>query len=187
MSGQFSDNPRTEWLVDAKADRNMRLLEEFWYDDPDGRRWIAPAGSVVNGASIPAPLWSSVGSPYTGEYRRASVVHDIACDDPAVSRKEADRMFYFACLAGGCSRREARLLYAGVRIGAWLPRIRLWSHKAAVRSMAMRDDVQPELTDSSMQNTYREIATDIQSRPDTLDFGELERLVDSHLEAKSRQ
>lgn len=187
MSGTFSGNPRTEWLSEAGADRNMALLEDFWYDDPAGRRWTAPAGSVVNGASIPAPLWSTVGSPYTGEYRRASIVHDVACDDPAVNRREADRMFYFACLAGGCTRAQARLLYAGVRIGAWLPDIRLWSHEDAVRPAAMRHEVGPTLTETSMQNTYREIAADIQSRPDDLPFDELEALVDGHLRAKANQ
>jgi hypothetical protein len=187
MSGSFSGNPKTEWLTEVGVDRTMALLEDFWYDDPDGRRWTAPKASVVNGASIPAPLWSSVGSPYTGEYRRASIVHDVACDDPTVDRKEADRMFYFACLAGGCTRAQARLLYAGVRIGAWLPHVRLWSHDAAVRPSAMRGEAQPELTDVSMQNTYREIAVDIQSRDPDMAFAELEELVDHHLQAKSNQ
>ena len=187
MSGTFSGNPKTEWLTEAGADRDMALLEAFWYDDPDGRRWTAPAGSVVNGASIPAPLWSAVGSPYTGEYRRASIVHDVACGDPGVDRREADRMFYFACLAGGCTAAQARLLYAGVRIGAWLPWIRLWRHDAAVRSSAMRGEAEPALTDVSMQSTYREIAADIQSRPYEMPFEELEALVDRHMQAKASQ
>jgi hypothetical protein len=51
----------------------------------------------------------------------------------------------------------------------------------------MRHDVSPALTDASMQTTYREIAADIESRPDALPFDELEQLVDAHLEAKSRQ
>ena len=117
--GQFSGNPSTEWMEDAGPDRNMRLLADFFFVDPDGRKWVASKDSVVNGASIPEALWSSVGSPYTGNYRRASIVHDVACDTATVSRAEADKMFYFACLAGGCSMLQAKLLYAGVRIGAW--------------------------------------------------------------------
>ncbi|WP_158618368.1 DUF1353 domain-containing protein [Candidimonas sp. SYP-B2681] len=100
-------------------DRNMRLLEDFWYVDPAGFKWPAPKDSVINGASIPRPLWSVVGSPFTDDYRRASVVHDVACADPLVNRKEADEMFFYACLAGGCSMRQSRILYAGVRIGTW--------------------------------------------------------------------
>jgi choline dehydrogenase-like flavoprotein len=94
--GSFSGNPKTEWLVDENgADRDMALIEEFWYLDPGGRKWAAPKGSVINGASMPRPLWSTVGSPYTDDYRRASIVHDVAYDDPTVQRKDADIMFYF--------------------------------------------------------------------------------------------
>ena len=67
--GTFSGNPKTEWLVNAsEEDRDMRLLEDFDYTDPDGRVWPAPKDSIVNGASIPRPLWSTVGSPYTDGY-----------------------------------------------------------------------------------------------------------------------
>lgn len=120
MNGSFSGNPKTEWLEDpAKPDRNMKLIEDFWYDDPENRRWLAPKDSVINGASIPRPLWATVGSPYTDDSRRASIVHDVACNDKKINRKDADRMFYFACLAGGCSESQAKILYAGVRVGAW--------------------------------------------------------------------
>ena len=102
--GTFSGNPKTEWLADTLGvDRDMQLLEDFAFTDPNGRVWPAPKGAVVNGASIPRPLWSAVGSPYTDDYRRASVVHDVACNTPSVPRKEADVMFFFACRAGGCS------------------------------------------------------------------------------------
>jgi len=121
--GKFSGNPKTEWLSNATSpDRDMKLLEDFSYTDPNGRIWPAPMGSVVNGASIPRPLWSLVGSPYTEDYRNASVVHDVACDDPAVDRAEADEMFYYACLAGGCNKGQARALYLGVRVGAHMLR-----------------------------------------------------------------
>jgi hypothetical protein len=185
--GKFSESPKTEWLDEAGDDRGMRLLEDFWYDDPDGNRWCAPAGSVIDGASIPSPLWSIVGSPYTGAYRRASVVHDVACDDPDVARKDADRMFYYACLAGGCSKRQARLLYAGVRIGAWTPRIRVWSEEA-VRAPALQESgVTARPTDVSVRTAFDEIAEELESQPETLPFEEVERIVDRQLEAKSRQ
>ena len=118
-NGEFSGNPRTEWLSDKGDDRDMRVLEPFWYIDPAGRRWDAPPGTVINGASIPRTLWSSVGSPYTGDYRRAALVHDAAVGKEGVLRAEADAMFYSACLCGGCSLLQAKLLYAGVRLGAW--------------------------------------------------------------------
>jgi hypothetical protein len=118
-NGSFSANPRTEWLSDEGDDRNMRLLEPFWYIDPQGRRWEAPKGAIINGASIPRTLWSSVGSPFTGNYRRAAIVHDCALQAHATARSDADTMFYFACLAGGCPPLAGKLLYAGVRVGSW--------------------------------------------------------------------
>jgi hypothetical protein len=115
--GTFSNPPRTEWLSEGADERGMRLLDDFWYIDPEGRRWLATAGTVVDGASIPRTLWSAVGSPYTGNYRRASIVHDVACKAADVPRRDADAMFYFACLAGGCQVAQAKMLYGGVRLG----------------------------------------------------------------------
>jgi hypothetical protein len=117
-NGSFSGNPKTEWLSDNDA-RYMRLIETFWYIDPQGRRWEAPAGLVTDGATIPRELWSSVGSPFTGSYRLASILHDSALLNPAILRNDADNMFFFACLAGGCSLLESKLFYAGVRLGSW--------------------------------------------------------------------
>ena len=120
MVGKFVGIVKTEWLTDVqRGDRDMRLLEDFTYVDGTGQEWKAPAGSVINGASIPRALWSTVGSPYTDNYRRASVIHDAACGQAHLDRKEVDHMFYWACRAGGCDWLQARTLYIGVRIGAW--------------------------------------------------------------------
>lgn len=193
----FSNEPQAEWLSEPGADRRMQLLRDFWYTDPDGRRWLAPAGSVVDGASIPAALWSTVGSPYTGEYRRASIVHDVACKDPSVPRRAADKMFYYACLAGGCSEAYAGLLFAGVRIGAHLPFVRLWSGDMAQPLLA-HGRTQPTLTEESIRNTFREIAADLGGRPaagarakaavpQADSFARMEAIVDRHLAAKASQ
>jgi hypothetical protein len=65
-NGTFSANPKTEWLDEPGDDRHMRLLNDFWYEDPDGRRWPAPAGSVIDGASILAPSQCRQGSAVSG-------------------------------------------------------------------------------------------------------------------------
>jgi len=183
--GSFSGNPKTEWLSEPEADRRMKLLEDFWYEDPDGRRWVAKAGCCIDGASIPAPLWSIVGSPYTGEYRRASIVHDIACEDPGVPRKDADRMFYFACLAGGCTPRQARLLYTGVRIGAWTAEIRDWSDEEARAPAVTRRGLWAAFTARSMRSAFGEIAAVLEAQPDELFFERIEQIVEKRLAAKA--
>jgi hypothetical protein len=95
--GQFSSDPQAVWLTeDGTEDRNMQVLQTFSFTDPAGKAWQAPKDSVVDGASIPRALWTIVGSPYTGDYRRASIVHDVACADAgkdSKKRRAADRDF----------------------------------------------------------------------------------------------
>src|SRR5213076_361353 len=86
--------------------------------------------SITDGASIPRTLWSSVGSPYTGEYRRAAIIHDISLKNAGVVRDDADSMFYFACMAGGCAFLDAKLLYAGVRVGTWASNAQVFAQDA---------------------------------------------------------
>ena len=122
----FSGEPLTRW----NGNRNMLLQEELTYVDPAGKKWIAAKGSCLNGATIPRALWSALGAPYSGRYRRASVIHDVAvgelcnADVSPAERARADRMFYHACRADGCSRRFASILYIGVRFGSWMSSIR---------------------------------------------------------------
>ena len=185
--GTFSEDPQATWLT-APADpedRRMELLRDFWYKDPAGKTWKAPKGSVVDGASIPAALWSTVGSPYTGAYRRASIVHDVACDeadqaaDPKAARAAADEMFYNACRAGNCPGWKAQMLYAGVRLGA------LWSrtHQPAREALLATARIMPDVPEESIRTTYREIAADIEATAPA-SFEELKALVDQHLQAR---
>ena len=178
-NGSFSGNPKTEWLAERGDDRDMRLLEAFWFIDPDGRRWDAPVGSITNGASIPRSLWSSVGSPYTGDYRRAAIVHDIAIRTPGVIRDEADTMFYYACLAGGCLLLEARLLYVGVRVGTWASVTRTAATDMLSMAPPCRLPGQQTPDELALRARYTLIATDVQRERG--DFAAVRALVDRHL------
>ncbi|MCX7004762.1 MAG: DUF1353 domain-containing protein [bacterium] len=179
--GSFSGNPKTEWTVDDNGeDRNMVLLEDFSYIDPDGKKWNAPKGSVVNGASIPRPLWSTVGSPYTDDYRRASVVHDVACNSQTIPRKDADVMFYHACLAGGCSYSQANLLYAGVRVGAWSI-ARCTSRAFTKESMLFQIPPTPSSDEKSLQNTFQTIASELKGLSDEASIDVLDAVINKHV------
>lgn len=109
--GSFDGVVRAEWCNDGRA---MRLLENFDYRDPAGVQWDASKGSVIDGASIPPVFWSMIGGPYEGKYRKASVVHDAACDRRDRSWKETHRMFYHACLCGGVHKMKAKIMFAAV-------------------------------------------------------------------------
>ena len=180
MNGTFSGNPKTMWLSDRGDDRDMQVIEDFWYLDQAGRRWDVPAGTVINGASIPRTLWSSVGSPYTGNYRRAALVHDAAVGREGVLRSESDAMFYHACLAGGCSQLQAKLLYAGVRLGAWASSTQLFSMEAAALTQdATRLPGQQTPRELELRARYTLIANQLMATSNN--FADIEKVVDRNL------
>jgi hypothetical protein len=115
--GRFVGDVRATWIVDREGpDRTMKLDADFAYVDPDGVSWPAPKGRDIDGASIPSLFWGPlIGSPYTGDFRRASVVHDIACQDRPRTSDEAHRMFYYAMLCDGTDRWLAETMYAAVK------------------------------------------------------------------------
>ena len=113
----FKGEVETRWLVEPDEDRKMELLENFSFIDSSSYEWEAQKGDVVDGASIPEVVWSKiVGTPFIGDYRRASVVHDVACDRKEKTSREAHRMFYEAMLADGTSEAKALLFYTAVRL-----------------------------------------------------------------------
>jgi Protein of unknown function (DUF1353) len=103
--------------LDLRMSRNGReatLLTLFVYVDANGKRWEVPSGTQVNGASIPWPLWSLIGSPWTGKYREASVVHDYFCETKTVPWKLVHRNFYTSMLANGVGGIQAKVMYIAV-------------------------------------------------------------------------
>jgi hypothetical protein len=110
--GHYSGYVEARWENDG---RNMTLLSELRYTDPDGVVWIAPSGSVVDGASIPRSLWSLMGGPFEGKYRNASVLHDVSYDQHTKPWQECDRMFYNAMRCSGVSTVEAGTMYYALR------------------------------------------------------------------------
>jgi hypothetical protein len=113
--GSFNGEPVTKWNPDG---RTMTLLTELRYTDPQGFVWVAPIGSVVDGASIPRYLWSIMGGPFEGKYRNASVLHDVAYGDHNRPWQDCDRMFYYAMRCSGVSAIEAKtMFYALYRFG----------------------------------------------------------------------
>ena len=109
--GYFEGDVVASWDNDG---RRMTLREDFSYVDPHDRRWTAPAGSVVDGASIPAAFWTFIGGPFEGQYRKASVVHDVGCHEKTARWEDVHRMFYEACVCGGVDLQTAKLLYYAV-------------------------------------------------------------------------
>ncbi len=106
--GYYSGYVEARWEMDG---RTMTLLRDLSYTDPQGMVWTAPAGSKVDGASIPKSLWSIMGGPFEGKYRNASVLHDVAYDQQKLPWQDCDRMFYNAMRCSGVSAVEAGTMY----------------------------------------------------------------------------
>lgn len=108
---QFTGRLVAELLDDG---RQIRLLEKYTYIDPGGEVWEVPAGTVVDGASIPQLFWGLIGGPLEGKYRNASVVHDHYCDLRNREWKKVHRMFFDAMLESGVDRPLAKTMYYAV-------------------------------------------------------------------------
>ncbi|WP_065204269.1 DUF1353 domain-containing protein [Shewanella woodyi] len=106
----------THWL--AIEPRKMLLEAPFSFVDKDGVTWTAPAGSVIDGASIPRVLWYLIGSPFNGHYRRASVIHDVYCVTRSRPHQQVHQMFYDACRADGVHKIKALAMYIALKVGA---------------------------------------------------------------------
>jgi hypothetical protein len=106
--GYYSGFVEARWENDG---RQMTLLSELRYIDPKGDVWIAPAGSKVDGASIPRSMWTLMGGPFEGKYRNASVLHDVAYEQHKRPWQDCDRMFYSAMRCSGVSAVEAKTMY----------------------------------------------------------------------------
>lgn len=109
--GEFPYAAKVEMLDDG---RTLKLLEDFVYIDPRKKPWVAPKGTVVDGASIPKPFWTIVGGPLEGEYRKASIVHDEGCVRKSEPWENVHLMFYEACRCAGLPEKKAKLMYAAV-------------------------------------------------------------------------
>ena len=109
--GRFSGAVVARWEDDGRL---MTLVEPFAYVDPRQVTWDAPAGAVVNGASIPRAFWTLIGGPFAGSFRNASVIHDVACEQRNRPWRAVHRMFYEACRCGGVGAVQAKTMYYAV-------------------------------------------------------------------------
>ena len=112
--GVFVGDVIVKWL----SSREMQLLEKVIFIDDNQKEWVAPLGSVIDGASIPRVFWSLIGSPFSGKYRRASVLHDVYCESKTETRAATNKMFYEAMRLDGVNYIKAKTMYLAVKLGA---------------------------------------------------------------------
>jgi Protein of unknown function (DUF1353) len=111
--GEFKDPLKGEF-VPADPRPKFKLQSDFRFSDPNGLLWETPAGSEVDGASIPQAFWSMIGGPFEGEYIRASVIHDYYCDKKLRTSHDTHRNFYYGMRTTGVPTWKAKLMYWAV-------------------------------------------------------------------------
>ena len=110
--GRFIGSVSTKWDDD---NIHFTLLDDITFVDARRREWVANKGLRTDCASIPRLLWSLVGNPCSGSYRRAAVVHDRYCIDMALATSDdVHEMFYNAMLAAGTPKHQALVMYSAV-------------------------------------------------------------------------
>jgi len=114
-----------EALPDGKT---WKLQHPFAYQSDRYKRTVRAAEDFeCDFASIPRLFWRAIGPPATGRYRRAAVIHDwMYCNHVqtltrhAISRAEADGLFYEAMICDGVGWINAWLICKAVRLGGWV-------------------------------------------------------------------
>lgn len=109
----FDKQVSATWLDDG---RSMKLDKSLIYVDSANKVWIAPTGSIIDGASIPVFMWRVIGSPFVGKYRRASVIHDVYCqlqDRPSV---DVHDVFFEMMLEDGVPELKAFIIWIAARL-----------------------------------------------------------------------
>jgi hypothetical protein len=167
------------------------LDQPFGYVDASGTMWQAEKGLVTDGASIPWPLWSIIGGPFEGEYRRAAVIHDFYCDRKYRAWEKVHRVFYDAMITGGVGTVKAKLMYYAVwRFGPrWsvteivpcVPDPSIGKFCASVKPTSVEVSVEKPIIEekdiAGAKNELNEVADKVNKEDISLD--QIEKLADS--------
>lgn len=98
-----------EWILDAPLCYITRRSNVI----------VIPRGFVTDLASIPRVLYVAI--PVNGRHRRAAILHDWLYEKQPMDREQCDQLFLEAMEDCGVGWLLRQAMYAGVRIGGWLP------------------------------------------------------------------
>src|SRR3990167_2908063 len=112
----FPDELRGKFI----AKNQWAITEDFRYYSKTAGLVVVPAGFVTDGASIPSILWGIVGSPWSGNYPGAAVIHDYVYCKQEFKRVVCDKIFLEAMAVLGFNWGKRRLMYTALRMFGWL-------------------------------------------------------------------
>ena len=99
------------------------LNAPLYYSTKDGAEYKVPAKTISDLGSIPKPLWPILPR---DEFPSSYFLHDYLCGQDWVSRLDADKLLYEALIYSRARRWKAYVIYVGVRIGAWIAKMKSW-------------------------------------------------------------
>lgn len=109
------------------GNHQWKLIRSFIYISKLGGKIEAPIDFVSDGASIPRFAWIIVGSPWSGVFPYAAVIHDFLysklgkLDNKTYTRYQCDKIFLEAMRVLGVSWWKRRIMYRAVRMWGWIP------------------------------------------------------------------
>ncbi len=135
--------------------RTRNTLE---FVNAESKVWIAPAGILTDGASIPPLFVPLLGDPRSKEFMNAATVHDSYCAESnrnnpyyhAAPWQDVHRMFYDALLVSGTPSLKAKIMYAAVYLGG--PR---WKGVRKVKAEAATSQPVMHMAETAMQITLQ--------------------------------
>lgn len=105
-------------------------LSELSYTTKKDITHTVPIDFITDGASIPKIFWSWIGSPFTGLYKRPSLIHDWLYATQNTTRLYADRIFLEGMQDRKVSFWKRQMMFYAVRFRGWIP----WNKRKKILS-----------------------------------------------------
>ena len=115
--GRFIGRVVVELLDSIEFDHKLRLAEDFGFQDPEGKTWMARKDGILEGCSIPPEVRPFLQT--EGALRKAFVVHDYFCRTKTEAWRSTHRMLYHANIAEQMGRPQAKVLHMAMHAGGW--------------------------------------------------------------------
>lgn len=89
----YVDTPLIVPMPFSRRYKLERDMEVKYMSQGQQKNFTVPKGYLTDGASIPQPLWSLIGSPYLPEFITAAIAHDWCCDNDYDNEEMSDLFF----------------------------------------------------------------------------------------------
>jgi len=99
------------------------LNSSLHYCANDGAEYKVPTKTISDLGSIPKLLWPILPR---DEFPSSYFLHDYLCEQNWISRIDTDKLLHEALIHSRASKWKVRIIYIGVRIGAWVAKVKNW-------------------------------------------------------------